>query len=337
MTIKKVASGWQVDIQPGGRGGRRVRKTFAAKSEALAWERHIQAKVQEMPDWMPAKKDGRRLLDLVEIWASRHGVTLRDGENRAVRLRAICKAMGNPLADKFSAQDFAEYRSRRLSDGITQTNMNRELQYLKAMFNTLNALDVWQRDNPLTKLKAIKVAERELSFLTLDQVERLLGALPQSRNPHVTLISKICLATGARWGEAEEITIQQVRNGTIQYSRTKSGKVRAVPIEAGLELEIVGHHEQHGIGNRVFQSAWSAFREGVERAEIELPMGQMTHVLRHTFASHFMMAGGNILALQRILGHQSLVMTMRYAHLAPDHLKEARDFNPLALCKSRNY
>ena len=159
-----------------------------------------------------------------------------------------------------------------------------------------------------------------------------MGALlPQGRNPHVTLISKICLATGARWGEAEEITIHQVRNGTIQYSRTKSGKARAVPIEAGLELEIVRHHEENGVGNRVFQSAWSAFREGVERAEIELPMGQMTHVLRHTFASHFMMAGGNILALQRILGHQSLTMTMRYAHLAPDHLKEARQFNPLTL------
>ena len=104
-----------------------------------------------------------------------------------------------------------------------------------------------------------------------------------------------------------------------------------MPIEAGLELEIVRHHEENGVGNRVFQSAWSAFREGVERAEIELPMGQMTHVLRHTFASHFMMAGGNILALQRILGHQSLTMTMRYAHLAPDHLKEARQFNPLTL------
>jgi hypothetical protein len=43
-----------------------------------------------------------------------------------------------------------------------------------------------------------------------------------------------------------------------------------------------------------------------------------------------MMAGGNILALQRILGHQSLAMTMRYAHLAPEHLEEAVRLNPLA-------
>jgi site-specific recombinase XerD len=43
-----------------------------------------------------------------------------------------------------------------------------------------------------------------------------------------------------------------------------------------------------------------------------------------------MMNGGNILVLQKILGHSSLVMTMRYAHLAPDHLKEARLLNPIA-------
>lgn len=57
----------------------------------------------------------------------------------------------------------------------------------------------------------------------------------------------------------------------------------------------------------------------------------MTHVLRHTFASHFMMGGGNILALQKILGHSSLTMTMRYAHLAPDHLQAAAELNPLAM------
>jgi site-specific recombinase XerD len=51
--------------------------------------------------------------------------------------------------------------------------------------------------------------------------------------------------------------------------------------------------------------------------------------MRHTFASHFKINGGNILALQKILGHSSLAMTMRYAHLSPDHLVEARTLNPL--------
>lgn len=57
----------------------------------------------------------------------------------------------------------------------------------------------------------------------------------------------------------------------------------------------------------------------------------MSHVLRHSFASHFMMAGGNIIVLQRILGHSDIRVTMRYAHFAPDHLEEAVHNNPLAL------
>ncbi len=51
-------------------------------------------------------------------------------------------------------------------------------------------------------------------------------------------------------------------------------------------------------------------------------------MLRHTFASHFIMNGGNILVLQKILGHSSLTMTLRYAHLAPDHLQEAITLGP---------
>lgn len=65
--------------------------------------------------------------------------------------------------------------------------------------------------------------------------------------------------------------------------------------------------------------------------DIELAEGQMTHVLRHTFASHFMMNGGNILVLQRILGHANIRETMRYAHFAPDHLEEAALLNPISL------
>lgn len=56
----------------------------------------------------------------------------------------------------------------------------------------------------------------------------------------------------------------------------------------------------------------------------------MTHVLQHTSTSHFMMNGGNIIALQKALGHHGLAMTMRYAHLSPEHLQETRHLDPLS-------
>lgn len=79
----------------------------------------------------------------------------------------------------------------------------------------------------------------------------------------------------------------------------------------------------------MFEPCYYAFRSALERAGIDLPAGQLTHVLRHTFASHFMMNGGNILVLQKILGHTDIKMTMRYAHFAPSHLEDALKFNPL--------
>jgi len=241
----------------------------------------------------------------------------------------MCEAMGNPYAEKFAADEFAEYRLKRIEKGITQNTMNREQAYLRAVFNENIRLGHWKKVNPLTKLRSFKIQERELSYLTHPQIKVLLNSLEQVGCPDVLPITKICLATGARWGEAEELRISQIRNGVIQFVQTKSSKARAVPITEELETNLVQHHESLGSGERLFQSAYEAFRDGIRLAKLSLPRGQLTHILRHTFASHFIMNGGNILALQRILGHHSLAMTIRYAHLSPDHLQEARRLNPL--------
>lgn len=342
MTIKPVKTGtpvttkWQVNIQPGGRGGKRVKKTFPTKAEAIAWERHIRAKVQESPDWTPPKKEARRLSKLVELWFEHHGIGLADGESRKKKLLAMCEAMGDPRADLFSPDMFAEYRAKRIEQGISANTMNREQAYLRAVFNENIRLQHWKRDNPLKNLRAFKVQEKELSYLELSQIKELLTELRESRNPHVVLVSKVCLATGARWGEAEQLGITQVRNGVIQFVKTKSCKARAVPITPELESALKSHHEDKGNNERIFGTAYSAFREAIMRARLKLSDGQLTHILRHTFASHFMINGGNILALQRLLGHHSLTMTMRYAHLSPDHLQEARSLNPLSLLTAKS-
>jgi len=57
----------------------------------------------------------------------------------------------------------------------------------------------------------------------------------------------------------------------------------------------------------------------MELAKVHVP-DRTHHALRHTFASHFMMSGGNILTLQKLLGHSDVSTTMIYAHLSPDHL-----------------
>ncbi|WP_370639856.1 tyrosine-type recombinase/integrase [Buttiauxella sp. A2-C1_F] len=54
-----------------------------------------------------------------------------------------------------------------------------------------------------------------------------------------------------------------------------------------------------------------------------------THSLRHSFATHFMINGGSIITLQRILGHTRIEQTMAYAHFAPEFLQDAIALNPL--------
>jgi integrase len=161
--------------------------------------------------------------------------------------------------------------------------------------------------------------------MTNEQVAELLTEIRRAcDNPHVEIITLICLATGARWSEAEKLKPTGLRNRVITFSGTKSGKVRSVPISAELEAKIISQWKRHGQPN----SAITSFRRALAETTIQLPKGQAAHSLRHTFASHFIQNGGNILTLQKILGHSSLVMTMRYAHLAPEHLQDALRFSP---------
>src|SRR6185369_1975523 len=96
--------------------------------------------------------------------------------------------------------------------------------------------------------------------------------------------------------------------GKVTFIKTKGKRNRTIP----LAPEILAELPKKNGG--LFEACYYAFRSALERAGIELPAGQLTHVLRHTFASHFMMNGGNILVLQKILGHTDIKMTMRYAH-----------------------
>ena len=79
-----------------------------------------------------------------------------------------------------------------------------------------------------------------------------------------------------------------------------------------------------------FKPSYDAFRRAVDAVGLDLPPGQLTHVLRHTFASHYMMKGGDILTLQKVLGHATLAMTQKYAHFSPGHMKDVENLNPMA-------
>jgi len=337
MGVKKVKTGWQADVQPEGRGGKRVRKTFRTKREAENYETEQKA-LANKGEWVPPSKDKRRLSDLIKEWYDLHGHTLKDEKKRLGKLNGICQRLGDPIAKNFTGEDWLRHRKERLQQKDPKTDkfinpntVNHEHAYLSAVFGTLIKLKNWNLENPMQGIPKIKLDEPDLIYLELDQVEALLEELQQSKNPDVILVAKICLATGARWGEAETLKAEQVRQGKVHFTKTKNSKARAIPVDEELEKDIKKGRPRFG---RLFPgTCHQAFARAVERAGINLPDGQMTHVLRHTFASQFMIEDGNILKLKDILGHKTLTMTMRYAKLAPKHLIDAVHKNPLAALK----
>ena len=211
MAIKRAESGWLVDSQPGGRGSKRFRKTFRTQAEAKAYEAWLTTQVNQNAKWSPEKRDTRKLSELLELWYTHHGVGLKAGANTYSRLKFLCQGLGDPVADRFKVEDFAAYRTKRLAAGTQKNSINREHAYLRSVFNELRRLGFWKRDNPLSNLRQFKVADRELSFLTNEQIEALLAELKTCRNPHAYLIAKLCLSTGASICKRRENSTRSLR------------------------------------------------------------------------------------------------------------------------------
>lgn len=337
MSIKKIASGeWQCDFRLNGRDSRRVRKSFPTKGEAVAYEAYCKEEAQDKP-WKADKEDRRRLSEIIQLWHSLHGQALVASKSRLAKLQIICNGLGDPVASNLTAKDWAHYRDRRLRGEIDNgyhkdpadwvakpITVNREQQYLAAVFNELKRLGEWKLPNPLEGVRIFKEAEKEMSWLTQSQINEVLHACDSYGKLYLTRIVKVCLATGARWSEAERLTRSQLSPYKLTFTKTKGKKNRTVPIPRWLYEELAP------LQGKMFHPCYQEFKKMLALTDIQLAEGQKTHVLRHTFASHFMMNGGNILVLQRILGHTNIRETMRYAHFAPDHLEEAAELNPIA-------
>ncbi|HGO5814499.1 TPA: tyrosine-type recombinase/integrase [Mannheimia haemolytica] len=318
--------------------GKRIRKWFSSKAEATRFFNQLKIDNSPLAQAVVVRREQpQRLSELCKLWYELHGKSLVSGAASYDKLKWMCKVFGDPYARDFTASDFAEYRAKRLSGEIVndlsgivpkETYINREQAILRSVFAELERLGKWSGGNPLAKIRAFKVKEQNLAFLRSDEIDRLLDVCDKSRNKYLGIIVRICLATGARWGEAQDLTSSQLIPYKITYAGTKNGKNRTIPISQEL-YDLIPKTSGKVFAGTYYKACHRAFKLALKKADITLPMGQATHVLRHTFASHFMMNGGNILVLRDILGHSDIKMTMRYAHFAPAHLEQAITLNPL--------
>jgi integrase len=133
-----------------------------------------------------------------------------------------------------------------------------------------------------------------------------------------------------RKGEILNLRWDQVdlKHGFILLEVTKNGERREIPINETLRqnLETQPRHIKssyvfwYGEVGRPYGEVTKSFNSAVRRAGIK---DFTFHDLRHTFASHLVMAGVDLTTVKELLGHKTLTMTLRYAHLAPGHKAKA--------------
>jgi integrase len=218
-----------------------------------------------------------------------------------------------------------EYR-----DKLARTRKNSTVRRYLAVLSHAFSLAVewqWVNENPVSKVRKPKEPRGRVRFLTEDERERLLAACKESRNRYMYLIVVLAISTGARRGELLSLRWPDVdlKRCMLTFQETKNGERRAVPC-TGHALDLL---KQHAEGRRqdtslVFPDATGkkplsmkdAFANSVQRAGIA---DFRFHDLRHTFASYLAMEGASLLDIATVLGHKTLQMVQRYAHLSEAH------------------
>src|SRR5262249_40879246 len=155
---------------------------------------------------------------------------------------------------------------------------------------------------------------------------RLLGRQDsQGRQARRPAGRAACLLTGLRQSEALHLTWEccDRSRGVIRIEETKSGRRREVPLVDESDAVLVRRGPQ-AAGFVFGTSSWATFRKNWEAAVQAAGLVDFHfHDLRHTFASWAVQRGVSLQELKHLLGHSSLAMVMRYAHLSPEHLRTA--------------
>ena len=346
--IRKRGNSYQIDyFDP---NGKRVRKSFKKRKDA---EAELGKRVSLIAEgrYLDVKKDYTTTLkELLEKYEENYQHQPSYGSFKVYCLAKFKEYFG---ADTRLANihyvDLETYRNhmRQLpikgGGSITPSSVNHEIACLHHLFSKAVEWEMMER-NPFDRGKSLRLKEnnKRMRYLTEDEIDKLLEVCI---NQHTRDIVTATVNTGMRRQEVVNLKWNQVReDGFIYLDKTKTDESREIPINEDLEnlfkeirlrnqlrseyvfLDKAGRHVK-------VKGVSSSFDASIRKAGIE---DFTFRDLRHTFASHFVMRGGSLKELQEILGHKTMTMTLRYAHLSKEHKKKAVNLlNGLTTKKSK--
>ena len=345
----KPCTVWMIDIQyktPEGQA-KRIRKfaTRQTRRAAEAEEREIRdaliaglcGRGKEVDDVV---EDAEAEVPSLEAFSEEFMVNYAETTNKLSEVLGKRSMLRNHVVPWFGKQklcninsrDIARFKTVKLKDGYSKKTVNNLLVLLGRM---LSIAVEWEIIDKAPKMKMLKIPRPEFDFLDFDESERLIDAAPERWRPMILMALKTGMRLGellaVRWEDIDLVSKRiLVRRNAVygEIGTPKSGKNREIPICDTLLAELKGL--RHLKGELVFSNDrgrlwlaqdtysplhWSCKKAGLRKVG--------WHVLRHTFASHLVMRGAPIKAVQELLGHSTLEMTMRYAHLSPDARREA--------------
>ncbi|WP_407702790.1 MULTISPECIES: site-specific integrase [Thiorhodovibrio] len=231
--------------------------------------------------------------------------------------------------------EIMEYVGRRKDAGLANSSINRELEVLSAAINYVRHYLEWKIPNPVEG-RMLKEPQGRVRWLRHEEADKLVEAARSSRSPYLADLIILALNTGMRRNEMLGLRWTQVdlKSSTIHLEavETKSGKYRSVPLNQTARKALLARARWRAEnlpdcplvfvkkdGKRVYD-ARKGFLAACAKVGIE---DFRFHDLRHTCAAWLVTAGVPLTEVRDLLGHSSVTMTERYAHLAPDRIRYA--------------
>jgi integrase len=315
--------------------GRRHRKDFELKKDADAYRGKIDAAKKEnrYHDVFDVKKETQVTFnDLADRYVENYQDQKCFAHLKRYLVNEYREVFGPRRLSEITYLDLETYRNQRKRTPTwagkprTDATVNREISILQHILHKGVEWGLLET-SPFNKGSRLILKENNhrLRFLTETEIEALLKECP----PYLGAIVETALNTGMRRGELLSLKWEQIRNGQIYLTKTKSNKARQIPVND--RLAEVFREVRRGnqlkspyvfcdSKGRRFYEVRRSFASARQRAGID---DFRFHDLRHTFASHLVMNGVSLKAVQELLGHADIKMTMRYAHLSQAHLREA--------------
>jgi integrase len=240
----------------------------------------------------------------------------------------LIKRFGNLKVKCLDTKMIEKWQSEQLKSNKPAT-VNRKLTVLKHMIRKGVKWRMASKgilEDLREEVKQLKEENTRLRFLNIEECRTLTDCCVEHLRPIVT----VALHTGMRLSEILKLKWDQVdlRHGFILLEITKNGERREIPIDNMLKemfnsmpysVESIYVFTDPKTGEP-YKTIKRSFGTALKKAGIR---DFRFHDLRHTFASQMVMAGVDLISLKDLLGHKSLSMTMRYAHLAPGHKRKA--------------